>query len=831
MKNKLKKILLMSAVVMLVAVLFCFSASAADDGVFSYGIDGGKVIITGVDPDVKGDLEVPSTISGHPVTTLLYYSFFDCSELESVTLPDTLESISFDVFVGCEKLEKINMPKSFRNIKLSTFWGTKWYEDLPEGPVYINNIFCGFKGDFEGSTYKLKSGTKAIAAGAFSYKTNLTKINIPDSVEEIGGSAFYGSGIKTITGGKNLKKVGSEVLNYTPLYENSKDGIIYLGKFAVGVKGNIKNGKAVIKKGIVGLAERLFENQELKSVSLPSGLKYIGDYAFHYTNLPAVTLPDSVVFIGKGAFGNTNLSSVTIPKNVKTIGSNAFVYSNGWSDEEVSKLKKITVNKNNKYYSSDSKGVLFNKDKTTLIMYPIASKTTKYDIPKTVKKIEPHAFRDVTNLKTITIPKSVTAVYDYAFSGCTAKIAEVPENIKFIGQWAFNSSGIEKVTITKNIKWYGTEIFSGAKKLKTVVIKDGVKKIGNNLFMLCTGIKKVTIPASVKTIGAAAFYGCSSLTDLTIKNGVKTIESNAFASCLKLKKISLPSSVTAVSKDAFYETAWFAAQKDGVVYIGKTALTFKGDGTKASIKKGTTKIADYAFEGNSNIKTVSIPSTVKEIGNDAFTGCTAIEKVTIPDSVTKLGYYAFSDCYSLKEVSIGKNVSKITGGTFMGTSLQKVKINKNNKNYVADENSVIYSKDKKTLVAYPCGSGKTSFTVPKTVKTIGKRAFMTAGALETVKLPSGLKKIEAYAFTNMESLKSLSIPEGVTELGYVIMNCNNLTSLTLPKSLKSFDSSNIYDNYALKDVYFRGSKKQWEKLFEYGAPETNEERTIHFNAK
>ena len=173
--------------------------------------------------------------------------------------------------------------------------------------------------------------------------------------------------------------------------------------------GRVKS--AVIAEGVTSISWYAFYNcRSLTSVTIPNSVTSIGEYAFYdCTSLTSVTIPDSVTSICEYAFqGCTSLTSVTIPDSVTRIGSYAF--------RDCASLTGIWVAEGNSHYSSDVSGVLFNKDKTTLVQCPGAF--AAYTIPNSVTIIGDSAFFYCTSLTSVTIPDSVTIIEGGAFSDC-----------------------------------------------------------------------------------------------------------------------------------------------------------------------------------------------------------------------------------------------------------------------------------------------------------------------------------------------------------------------------------------------------------------------------
>ena len=223
--------------------------------------------------------------------------------------------------------------------------------------------------------------------------------------------------------------------------------------------------------------------------------------------------------------------SVYIPNTVTSIGDGAFVRCTG---ENSYGLREITVEEGNPNYTAED-GVLFNKDKTTLICCP-ARKAGEYVIPNTVTSIEFVAFDGCSDLTSVTIPNSVTSIGEWAFSGCI---------------------GLTSVTIGNSVTSIGKYAFSGCSDLTSVTIGNSVTSIGDYAFYNCTGLRTITFPNSVKSIGDYAFCGCSLgpydiYAPITLPDSIISIGAYAFKGCDGYNSVFIPISVTTIGLGAFY---------------------------------------------------------------------------------------------------------------------------------------------------------------------------------------------------------------------------------------------------------------------------------------
>ena len=354
------------------------------------------------------------------------------------------------------------------------------------------------------------------------WKDSIKIISIEKGVTNIGNFAFY-----------DCRKLKSIII---------PEGVTSIGEFAFQNCINLED--ITIPKSVKVIKKNAFQRcSSLKSIIIPNNVAKIGEYTFFECfNLKSIRLGSEITQIGSSTFRDCrNLSSITIPKNVTKIGTSTFLGCTNLKTIEVQdgNLKFISIN-----------GVLFNRNKKTLIAYPNGKKGS-YRIPKSVSVIENRAFAS-SKINKIHISKNIEIIKNGAFRYCSnLKKIKIPNNVKKIGILVFaNCDQLKKIKFGRSISDIDMYTLNQSKNLLKIKVnknnskfssKKGIlySKSKDTLIMYPAGKKgRFIIPKYVSSIKKGAFANCQGLTEIIISENISSIQELAFQYDKNLRNIT-----------------------------------------------------------------------------------------------------------------------------------------------------------------------------------------------------------------------------------------------------------------------------------------------------
>ncbi len=451
----------------------------------------------------------------------------------------------------------------------------------------------------------------------------------------------------------------------------------------------VENGKVLVAKdiSIFGLVYTLYKKGNVLTadvtgssgkdieIIIPETIKYKeNDYKVERINNSAFCL-------------NTKTEIISIPSGVENIEKHTF--------ERCTSLRKISVSENNKKYCSNFEGVLFSKDRKSLLVYPAGKKDSTYVIPNDVEKISDGAFYGNMNLRYADMSDSVVLIGDQAFYNCSELISiRVSSKITVIGNNAFmGCTSLRHVEIPASAELIGDAAFCGCSSLLMINVSPGNKSYFSYNGILYDKLRKSLkvypsgrtdegfyVPEYVSVIEKHAFYKCDFLKSVYIDEHVTEIEKQAFYRCVSLENINVSLNNRRYRSDhgilynsTLTELILYPAEKkydtftlpDKTVKIAENAFSSSKYLKSVILPESVRIIEDYAFFNCSGLRYVSLSRKTEIIGDYAFGYCVHLKNVAIPGSVSRIGEFAFECCFEMRCVSILKGVTKISKSAFL----------------------------------------------------------------------------------------------------------------------------------------------------------------------
>lgn len=616
----------------------------------------------------RGNIE--SVVIDEGITSIANTLFHGCSALKSVSLPDTLTTIDGYIFISCNSLKTLELPASietiggwiFQGMNLDSlyFKGTisEWLEiafgaDIGSSINYF--LECVDKFYISGELVEnlvIPDGITSIPESAFEGYDGLKSVVIPASVTTIGRqafscsslvyaeflgdapivatSAFYGGDSFTIYYHENTSGWSSPLWDvyYAACVEDFSD-------YSVLDEDN-RNSQGVL----------FTLNESAKTAVVGDGSNNSNNSGYYGAQRGAVIIPDTVVkdgsiyrVIGIGPYAfseNRHVTSVTIGSGVTSILPTAFV--------GCPELKSITVSEGNEYYCSID-GVLYDVGALYLYVYPGGKADESFTVPETVQTIGSYAFYDNEHIRTLTVGRNVTAIYNQAFCGLTnlteitlpfiGTRENVGEGFPYYSSWFEEAFGDGTFGVNSLGGWNGGGLVGSLKK---------VTILGGDLyarsFTDCAYLEEINLPAIPSVIPERCFSGCTSLKKLTfagnvceigklvLPEGIESIGAYGFYGCTGIASVTLPASLTSIESSVFSGAGVeeFAVAAGNLRYsTDEWGVLYNYDKTTL-IQYPSCRVWPY----------YNVADTTTSIAANAFSGCSTLVNLYIPNTVTSI---------------------------------------------------------------------------------------------------------------------------------------------------------------------------------------------------
>ena len=665
-----------------------------------------KSIGDGTNPVLgQGGVTSVTFAKGSQVKTIADYAFSSCDGLQSVVLSDYVTSIGNAAFKNCDNLQTISIPVSLTTV----------YESAFSGCISLETVY------YPGIGSQMKAG-----------------ITIQSN------NNYFDDDSKWIYTGMLLS--AAEVADHISKLSDSET--IY-------VSGELDGYFEDIKTAIIGLSEGVFVSLDLSGASFSDG--ELPGSAFSFCkNIERIVLPEGITTIPYETFWLCeNLRSFNIPSTVETIDGSAFY--------RCKSLDTVYLSNSSEYFAMED-GVIYNLDKTEIVLYTNKNKRATFTVPEDIIEICPYAF---------------------ASSKITGITFESDENLETIGNTAFDC----------------------CKYLKSIVIPNSVTEIGNDAFY-ASGLTSVRLPNSITAIRTRCFSSCD-LIEVNIPEGVKTIEYGGFYGMSSVETLSIPASLESIENGAFnYWTGiksvsvaegshYFKTQNNMLLSMNNDTLLLCYDRqeiTSVEVPSGVTKIFDHVFRECNNLKTLTLPASLESIGSEIIDGCYKFETVYFAGSERQkdnlLNTYGIGQLESVPWVCSGG-----TSQSLFNFSYDEDNHTATITGYTGSEadvdipSSINYNGSKYTVTAIGDNAFENNMVIhsvylPSTIETIGVSAFSVCTELVVVKIPNSVTSIGDYAFQSCYKLVAVNIPNSVTSIGrYAFNSCMALSGMFIPNSV------------------------------------------------
>ena len=555
----------------------------------------------------------------YPVVTIGTSAFENCSNLQSVTLPNSITAINQDAFYHCTKLGSVNLPEGMTYIGLRAFINCNLTSVTIPSTVTSMGNYAFYDNPLTEVVWK--PVTCAIGTGEYApfYSTNskITKFTFGDQVQTVPAYICYKmSLLDTIVLPPSVKS---------------------LGQYAFAYCTKLKSINLPVTQKTLPVS--FFEGcSALESIELPATLTTISTDAFYgCTSLKEINLHEGIETIYQRAFFNCKLTEVTIPSTVSSLGAKAFQSNPLTSVTWLPANCSVNTGEDAPFYSTSSQITKFTfGDQVETVPSYICHKMSLLDtivLPPSVKSLGQYAFAFCTNLKSINLPATQKTLPVSFFEGCTA---------------------LESIELPATLTTISTDAFYGCTSLKEIKLHEGIETIYQRAFFNCK-LTEITIPSTVSSLGAKAFQSnpLTSVTWLPANCSVSTGEDAPFYSTSsKITSFVFGDSVKSVPGYLCYKMTKLEniVLPEKLTTIGQYAFNGCSLLNDVVIPASVTSIGTYAFAFCTSIKHFEFPKGIKTLATSVLEGSTALEEVLIPSTVTNINQDAFYNCSKLMAI-------------------------------------------------------------------------------------------------------------------------------------------------------------------------------------
>lgn len=788
---------------------FVYDKDGAVTGFSESGIAKRKVnkdlVIPSKTPDGKKVEEIASTDS--------YTGLFatEDEKFDSVYMPNTIRKIGDRAFCS-SGLKEVAFSGTLTSIGMLAFTNNELTSViLPDSVKYMGNGAFSTNSNIE--RIILSKNLKEIPDAAFGcsdkyhYMSNLTEIEIPNTVTKIGSRAFAGNNIHNIVIPESVKEIG---------------------EYAFSTKNYLSEPCTVsLSEGLEVIGDNAFRNKVIAEIDLPTtvkGLK-LNTFRKEYTSdghkvngsITKVYLRSAEQYYDKNNFPDPKEGTEAFHElylaDPMTWTSDDYIYSKEESGKnEITGFsplgeRKLTENKDIELPEKDDEGnavtgvaaEAFCEKGITSVKCPYVGDAGKFTIGES-------AFRG-NDINELDLGSGITEIGNNSFRENRLTMVSIPASIKRIGESAFESNQIREASfedVDNNSPALETRCFAG-NKIQSVEIPKATTSMKGDAFIGNTGKEKVETGTAEEQSGGVVYVYAA--TDGTVPDGLENI-SNGKSNVQKLIVGQIPAVEAPWGTRHFTYNNVVGNIVTGLSEEGKAKLKNSSEliipsringTTVTGIANGTEGIGTFGYvEGGKNYvpKKVILPRTLKSIGDYAFDasgeGVSGLTEIELPDQLETIGNYAFRNS-SATELQLPKSVKTIGKGAFEATdknaaALEKVSLTSGVS--VIPENAFRGQKLKRV-------------TLPKSIIEIDSGAFAD-NKVENLALDEELKTIGNNAFENHQ-LKKLVLSDNVTEIGnsaFAVTDSSlgkTLTELKLNRKLKSI-GENAFGRSAVKET-------------------------------